>query len=88
MCPMPYPIDIMFGTSDNVVYDVTAFPDSWQAKYSLTGLVRDSLRPPDEEDHVKHIAVVRNEQTIFKIKPLGFYMYVVLYPDGRIETYK
>jgi hypothetical protein len=85
---MPYPIDIMFGTSDNIVYDVTTFSENWQAKYSLTEMVRKNLCPPDEEDHVKHVAVVRDETIIPKIFPLGFEMFVLLKPDGQIETYK
>lgn len=84
---MDYPIDIMFGTTDNIVYDVTAFDENWQAKASLTQMVRNRLTPEGIEDITQHVAVVRDESLIRRLLPLGFSLFLVIRPDGHVDTY-
>lgn len=84
---MDYPVDIMFGTTDNIVYDVTTFDENWQAKASLTQMVRNRLTPEGIEDITQHVAVIRDESLIRKLLPLGFALFLIIRPDGHIDTY-
>lgn len=84
---MDYPIDIMFGTTDNIVYDVTSFDENWQAKASITQMVRNRQTPEGVEDITQHVAVIRDESLMGKLLPLGFSLFLVLRPDGHIDTY-
>lgn len=83
--PSRYPMEIIFGTCDDIAYSVTAFGRSWQVKYGLTPQARQEMIPPGEEDVIRHMAVVHDKELIPKLQPLNFSHYVLLHPGGGVE---
>ncbi|HIT33021.1 MAG TPA: hypothetical protein IAC31_00105 [Candidatus Faecousia intestinigallinarum] len=83
-----YPVELIFGTIDNAVYDVAVFnADDWAFKYSMIPNSRQKMDEA-EEDPVQHVAVVPNDSLAARIDSLGFCLYAVIDKQtGKAELF-
>lgn len=84
---LAYPMELTFCTTDSVIYSVVVFDSQWVTKYSLIPSIRGLSLPAGMPDPANYVAVVPDEDTIYKVEDLGFSMYAIIDQNGHAETY-
>lgn len=98
-----YPSEILFVTSNDVVYEVGVFDsDNWVSKFGMIQKARGKNLPDGEQDPTNYIAVVPSnsivtdgvtasipaDSMIRKIDCLGFQCYATVDRNGHADIYE